>query len=209
MDKIKGNIYAGMKFRGCNCGLIVTPDGLVTIDTPMVPAEAKQWLADVAKLGELKYVINNEPHNDHVAGNCWMPCPIVASEGTREAIKHNQKAVLEGQMRWMAPDAIPLPPEWHYRLPDITFKDEMAIYVGKYTIQIVSAPGHTASETAVYVPEEKAIFTSDNVMPMGMPIFINAVPDKWLESLKKLQKLDISIISGTAGHHKSAPSKSL
>jgi glyoxylase-like metal-dependent hydrolase (beta-lactamase superfamily II) len=194
MEKIKDGIYAGMKFRGCNSGLIVTPEGIVMIDTPMVPSEAKQWLADIKKMGELKYVINNEPHNDHVAGNCWLGATLIAHEDTREAIKHNQKAVLEGQMSWMAPDALPLPPEWHYRLPDITFKDEMTIYLGRLTIKIISVPGHTASETAVYVPEAKTVFVSDNVMPAGMPIFINAVPDAWLLSLKKLQKLDVDTV---------------
>ncbi len=194
MEKIKENIYAGLQFRGCNSGLIVTSEGIVMIDTPMVPSEAKKWLEDISKMGDLKYVINNEPHNDHVAGNCWLDGALVASEGTREAIKHNQQAVLEGQMSWMAPDALPLPPEWHYRLPDITFKDEMTLYLGKHTVNIISVPGHTASETAVYVPEEKVVFVSDNVMAAGMPIFINAVPDAWLVSLKKLQTLDVEIV---------------
>jgi cyclase len=191
MDKITNHIYAGFKFRGCNSGLIVTSEGIVMIDTPMVPSEAKNWLQEVKKLGELKYIINNEPHNDHVAGNCWLGATLIAHEGTREAIKHNQKAALEGQMGWMAPDAVPLPADWHYRLPDITFSDELTLHLGKHTIKIISVPGHTPSETAVIVPEEKVVFVSDNVMPMGMPIFIDAVPDKWLVSLKKFQTLDV------------------
>jgi cyclase len=194
MDKITNNIYAGFKFRGCNSGLIVTSEGIVMIDTPMVPAEAKKWVEEVGKMGVIKYVINNEPHNDHVSGNCYMGGTLVASEGTREAIKHNVKAALEGQMGWMAPDAVPLPPDWHYRLPDISFKDELTMHLGKHTIKIISVPGHTASETAVYVPEEKVVFVSDNVMVPNMPIFIDAVPDKWLESLKKLQMLDVDIV---------------
>jgi cyclase len=190
MDKISHNIYAGFKFRGCNSGLVVTSEGIIMIDTPMVPAEAKKWREEVSKLGEIKYIINNEPHNDHVAGNCWMGGTLIASEGTREAIKHNQKTVLEGQMSWMAPDALPLPKDFYYRLPDITFTDELKLYLGKHTIHIISVPGHTPSETAVYVPEERVVFVSDNVMG-GMPIMINAVPDAWLKSLKKLQTLDV------------------
>ena len=194
MDKIKNNIYAGFKFRGCNSGLIVTTEGIVMIDTPMVPVEAKKWREEVSKMGEIKYVINNEPHNDHVAGNCWMGSTIISSEGTREAIKHNRQPALEGQMKWMAPDALPLPKEFCYRLPDITFNDELKIHLGRHTIHIISVPGHTPSETAVYVPEERVVFVSDNVMMHAMPIMINAVPDAWLKSLKKLQTLDVDIV---------------
>lgn len=193
MDKITNNVYAGFNFRGCNSGFVVTTEGTVVIDTPMVPAEAKKWREEVSKFGEIRYVINNEPHNDHVAGNCWMGSTLVAHEGTREAIKRNRKEALEGQMGWMAPDAVPLPPDFRYRLPDITFSHEMKIYLGKHTIHIIPVPGHTPSETCVYIPEERVVFVSDNVI-MSMPIMIDAVPDEWLNSLKKLQTLDVDIV---------------
>jgi cyclase len=190
MEKITDNVYAGFNFRGCNSGFVVTTEGVVVIDTPMVPSEAKKWREEVSRFGEIKYVINNEPHNDHVAGNCWMGATLVSSAATREAIKRNNQQALEGQMGWMAPDALPLPKDWYYRLPEITFTGELTLYLGKHTIHIIPVPGHTAGETAVYIPEEKVVFVSDNVIIM-MPIMIDAVPDKWLESLKKLQTLDV------------------
>jgi len=193
MEKITNNVYAGMNFRGCNSSFVVTTEGTVVIDTPMVPTEAKKWREEVSKFGEIKYVINNEPHNDHVAGNCWMGSTIVAHEGTREAIKHNQQKALEGQMKWMAPDALPLDKDFHYRLPDITFSEEMKFYLGKHTFHLIHVAGHTPSQAAVFVPEERVVFTSDNVT-MGMPIMIDAVPDEWLKSLKKLQALDVDKI---------------
>lgn len=193
MEKITENVYAGLKFRGCNSGFVVTAEGIVMVDTPMVPSEAKKWRQEVSKLGEIKYVINNEPHSDHVAGNCWMDGIIIASEGTREAIKQNRKETLEAQMGWMAPDALPLPLDFHFRLPDITFTGTLNLYLGKYTFYVLSVPGHTPSETCVYIPQERVVFVSDNVI-MGMPIMINAVPQDWLKSLKLLQTLEINKI---------------
>jgi cyclase len=193
MDKITSNVYAGFKFRGCNSGFVVTTEGVVMIDTPMVPTEAKKWREDVSKYGEIKYIINNEPHNDHIAGNCWMGSTIISSEGTRQGIKINRKEALEGQMKWMAPDALPLPNDFQFRLPDITFTGDLSLYLGKHTFHIISVPGHTTAETAVYVPEEKVVFVSDNVI-QAMPIMIDAVPEEWLKSLKKLQALDVDKI---------------
>ena len=193
MEKITNNVYAGMSFRGCNSSFVVTTEGVVMIDTPMVPAEAKKWREEIRKFGELRYIINNEPHNDHVAGNCWLGGTLIAHEGIREAIKHNRKDALEGQMKWMAPDALPLDKDFRYRLPDITFSQEMTLYLGKHSFHILSVPGHTPSQTAVYVSEERIVFTSDNVT-MGMPIMIDAVPEEWLKSLKKLEALDVDKI---------------
>jgi cyclase len=193
MQKVTEHVYAGTNFRSCNSSFVVTNEGVVVIDTPMVPAEAKKWRQEIEKYGEIKYVINGEPHNDHVAGNCWMGGRLVAHEGTREVLRHNRKEELEEQLQWMAPDALPLGKDFHYRLPEITFTGNMTLYLGKHSFHLLEMPGHTPSEIAVFVPEERVVFTSDNVV-MGMPIMVQAVPDGWLKSLKKLQKLDIDKI---------------
>jgi cyclase len=156
MQQVTANVYTGLDFRGCNSSFVVTSGGIVIIDTPMVPAEAKKWREEVSRYGEIRYVINNEPHNDHVAGNCWLGGTLVAHEDTREAIRQNRQEALEGQMQWMAPDALPLDRDFRYRLPDITFSQEMTIYLGEHTFRLMHVPGHTPSQTAVYVPEEKS-----------------------------------------------------
>jgi glyoxylase-like metal-dependent hydrolase (beta-lactamase superfamily II) len=199
MQKVTDNVYAGTNFRGCNSSFVVTGEGVVVIDTPMVPAEAKKWRQEIEKYGEIKYVINNEPHRDHVAGNCWMGGTLVAHEDTRKAIQTNTKEQLEEEIKWMAPDALPLDKDFRYRLPDVTFSQDMTIYLGKHTFRLIRAPGHTPSETAVYVPEEKVLFASDNVV-QGMPILFQAVPYEWMESMKKLEKLDIDkVVPGHGG----------
>jgi cyclase len=178
---------------------VVTSEGVVVIDTPMVPSEAKKWREDIEKYGEIKYVINGEPHNDHVAGNCWMGGTLVAHEGTREAIKNNSREMFEGQLKWMAPDTLPLDKDFHYRLPDITFTGSLTLYLGKHSFHLLEMPGHTPSEIAVFVPEERVVFTSDNVV-QAMPILFQALPDAWLKSLKKLEKLEVdTIVPGHGG----------
>jgi cyclase len=199
MQKITDHVFVGTNFRGCNSSFVVTDAGVVVIDTPMVPAEAKKWREEIEKYGEITYVINNEPRNDHVAGNCWMGGTLVAHEGTRQAIKSNSKEILEGELKWMAPDALPLDKDFHYRLPDITFTGSLTLYLGKHSFHLLEMPGHTPSETAVFVPEERVVFTSDNVV-QGMPIPFQAVPDGWLKSLKKLQKLEADkVVPGHGG----------
>jgi cyclase len=199
MQKITDHVFVGTNFRGCNSSFVVTDAGVIVIDTPMVPSEAKKWREEIEKYGEIKYVINNEPHNDHVAGNCWMGGTVVAHEGTRQAIKHASQEMLEGQIKWMAPDALPLDKDFCFRLPEITFTGSLTLYLGKHSFHLLEMPGHTPSETAVFVPEERVVFTSDNVV-QAMPILFQAVPDDWLKSLEKLEKLEVdTVVPGHGG----------
>jgi cyclase len=177
-------------FRGCNTSFVVTGEGVVIIDTPMVPADAKKWRDEATKHGPIRYVINTEPHTDHAAGNCWFNAPVVAQAGTRQALLDVKTEDLAGSLKNMAPDSLPLDPAFRYRLPEITFSDRLTLYLGNHSFQLINLPGHTASETAVYVPEEKIVFTGDN-LNLRIPIFIKSLPYAWLESLRRIQELEV------------------
>jgi cyclase len=199
MRRITDNVYVGDSFRGCNSSFVVTKAGVVLIDTPMVPAEAKGWAEEIARHGELRYVINSEPHHDHVAGDCWFGGTLVAQEDTRRAILKSNAADFERQLQQLAPNRQPLPAGFRFRPPEIVFSQRLTFFLGAHTFELIHLPGHTPSETAIYVPEERTVFTGDN-MVQGMPIFFQAVPFKWLESLEKLKKLDIEyVVPGHGG----------
>ena len=59
---------------------------------------------------------------------------------------------------------------------------------------MIHLPGHTASEIAVYIPEERLVFTSDNVFYKIQTWFHEADPEAWLESLRRLGELDVDVI---------------
>ncbi len=190
MQKITDNIYVETGFQGCNTSLVVTGDGVVVIDTPMVPVEATKWAAEAEKHGPIRYVINSEPHTDHVSGNCYFGGLVIAHEGTRQAILKASVDDMKNMLRFMAPDSPPLDENFRYRPPDITLSERLTFYLGEHTFQLIHMPGHTPYQVAVYVPEEKVVFTSDNVN-LGMPVFRDSLPDVWLESLKRYQELDV------------------
>ncbi|HEY98217.1 MAG TPA: MBL fold metallo-hydrolase [Dehalococcoidia bacterium] len=193
MKKITDNIYVESEFSRCNNSYVVTKDGVVVIDTPMVPANAKKMAEEAAKFGTVRYIINGEPHTDHVAGNCYYGGTVVSHEGTRRMMQEADVAAFKEQLQRLAPGGLPVDNDFHYRLPEITFSDTLTLYLGDHTFRLIHLPGHTPYNIAVYVPEERAVFTSDNVN-LGMPIFFNAVPDKWLDSLKRLEELDVDIV---------------
>ena len=71
----------------------------------------------------------------------------------------------------------------------------MTIHTPAHTLEVMHMPGHTPSQTAVYVPEEKVLFTSDNVVRGTMPFITpQAKPFEWIESLKRMQQLDVNVV---------------
>jgi len=192
MQKVTENVYAQISMRGCNYSYVTTSEGSVLIDTPIVPAEAKKLREDLSKTSPLRYVINNEPHPDHIAGNCWLGGTLISQDGSYNEILATKKETITDMIKFMAPESYPVEPAFCLRPPDITFTDKMTLYLGKHTFQLIHLPGHTPFQIATFVPEERVIFTSDNVT--RLPIFISAVPYKWLESLEKIKQLDFDKI---------------
>ena len=189
MRQITANVFVEDRFRGCNTSLVVTSVGVVVIDTPMVPADALEWRAEAARHGQIRYVINTEFHVDHTAGNFWFGAPVIAHEGTRRELLSAGSDSLADALGRMAPDSLPLDPAYRQRLPEIVFSENLTFYLGEHTFHLMHQPGHTASEVAVYVPEEEVVFTGDNLMLIRMPIFGKSACHSWLQSLQRLGEL--------------------
>lgn len=194
MQKITDNVYVERERSRCNTSAVVTKAGVVVIDTPMIPANAKIIAAEVKKLGPVRYVINTEPHSDHTSGNCYFGGTGIAHEGTRQAILASSIEDFTGMLKMTSPEILPIPADFCFRPPEITLSERLTIYLGEHTFQLISLPGHSPYQVAVYVPEEKVVFASDNVVVDDIPYFHQALPDLWLKSLEEYEKLDVKIV---------------
>ncbi len=194
MQKISTNTYVETGFRGCNVGFVVTTQGVVVIDTPQMPADAVLWREEIGKFGPVLYVINTEPHGDHFTGNFFFEGTVISHEGTREAIKAASAEQLIERMKQMDTDSLGLMNGFEFRPPAITLSDRLTLHVGCHTFQLIHMPGHTPYQIAVFIPEERVVFTSDNVFGRVQAWLHQAVPDQWIESLKRLQQLEADVI---------------
>ncbi len=190
MQKLTDNVYVETEFQGSNNSFVVTSEGVVMIDTPQIPADAIKWRDEIAKHGKVRYLINTEPHGDHFSGNYYFEGTVVAHEGVRETILATPPEQMTERVQQMHPESLALLKGYQYRLPAITLSERLTLYLGNHTFQLINLPGHTAYQVAVYVPEEKVIFTSDNVVYSTQPFMFAALPYDWLKSLKRLQELD-------------------
>jgi cyclase len=195
MQKVTDNVFTETGARGCNTSFVVTSDGVVAIDTPITAGIARKWLAEIARHGTLRYVINGEAHPDHIAGNCYMGGTLIAHDGAREAIlKTDVNSIIQMQQRMGPGGTAQDSGDFRLRSPDITLSQRLTIYLGKHTFHLFALPGHSPNQVYVYVPEESVIFTSDNVVTTGKPFFFEALPDEWIKGLQFIDTLDFDKI---------------
>lgn len=199
MQRITENVYVEVGFRGCNPGFIVTEEGIVVVDSPQKPSDAVRFRDEMKGKGEIRYVINTEPHGDHIMGNFFFPGPVIAHQGTRDIISALETSRLSMEMildkvKAIDPEGLSLMEGYILKKPSITFSKDLFLYLGKHTFKLIHLPGHTASQIAVCIPEERIVFTGDNVFYKVQTWFQKANPDEWLRSLERIGELDVDVI---------------
>ncbi len=193
MRQLTSNVYVETEVRGCNHGFVTTSDGVVMIDSPHKPTDALKLKAEMAKHGQLRYIINTEPHGDHWTGNAFFDAPVVAHEGVRARILETDLDEHIERVANFGPEEGPLMVGYQPNVPIITFKNGMTLRVGDHTFRMIHMPGHTLYQAAIVIEEEGVVFTSDNIFHKVQTWLHEANPDLWLTALESLRKLDEDI----------------
>ena len=69
--------------------------------------------------------------------------------------------------------------------------------LGKTGLRVIHTPSHTPWDISLYEPKQKLLFTGDFILEKGtslLTFLINSDVDNYRSSLKKIQRLDLSII---------------
>lgn len=81
-----------------------------------------------------------------------------------------------------------------YTFPNVTFSDSATLYLGGREIRVLHARAITPGDTYVYLPKEKILITGDIVVN-PIPFAVGgSYPREWIETLQKLNQLEIDVI---------------
>jgi cyclase len=206
VEQVTENVYTNTKLRGCNPSFVTTSDGVVVIDTPQLPTKAVEMRAEAEAHGPIRYLINTEHHVDHIFGNYFF-------KGAGTVIHH--QGVYDNFMvptpelnpYEYAMEALPTDdPEGEEIFPDeetyfadpnkakIVFTGDVRLEVGDHTFELLHTPGHTPGQIAVYVPEERAVFTGDTIFSECQTWLMTSDVGQWLEALERIGRLDFDFL---------------
>jgi len=203
---------------GVNAGFIVTKNSIIHIDAGMTVADGKSLLVQSSKEAKKKenlFLILTHHHSDHIFGMRVFReagAKVIAHENVRKFLSHRTLPLFQNSLTTYRPFIIRLMVrklsytkekaeeilgDVKLFLPDKTFTEDTSLQIDGDSILLLHTPGHVPSEITVYHPKSKTLFAGDTIYE-GMPLNTKFGGQKewrmWIQSLEKLDELDIETI---------------
>ena len=170
-------VYVGKNFNS-NCGIILTQDGVVLIDSGHNPTDSRAVLEAVKKLTPMpvRFLIDTEPHADHTTGHFVFspPAVIIAAEGAGESMRGARRNAPDRTEKLAAtsPEMKAALEGYRFITPQIEYHDKMTLYVGERTFNLMYLKGvHSEADTAIWLPKERVLFSASAFVNQQINIF--------------------------------------
>ena len=158
-------VHTGNGFDS-NSGIILTDEGVIVIDTGQNPIESRDIMATVKKLTQMpvRIVIDTEPHGDHTTGHFVFPdAVVIAAAGGGDSMRGAERAapMRIQNMAAISPQMKAALEGYKFIPPHIEYRDKMTINFGGKTLELTYMKGvHSESDTAVWLPKERVVFSA-------------------------------------------------
>src|SRR5689334_1859581 len=180
------HVVAEIGQNGGNATVLVTPDGVVLIDTKNDRVH-DDLVAKVKSVTDrpIKYAVLTHSHADHSAGAAKLQAMGVTVVGT--------VATRENMIRTNAPGA-----------PQVTYTGYSQVVLGGKEVQLREFRGHTRGDTVALIPSARAVIAGDLVTtPDSIPTIVNyGDGGSWSDlgrTLDEVAKLDFDTLIGGHG----------
>lgn len=175
-----------------NIGAVECGDGLLVIDTRAHHAQARELIADLARLSSLpvRWVVNTHHHWDHTFGNGEFPdADIWGHELCARNLADHGHAMRE-RVKEMAPGQASAFDEVLIVPPRFTVGDAATVSFGSRTVELRHLGlGHTDNDLIIRIPDADVVFAGDLVENGAPPAFGDAFPLEWPSTVAALADL--------------------
>jgi len=185
--------------RAGTAGFIVTPDGVVVVDTANIPFHGHEILYEIGHRTDapVKYVVDTDSEGSHTLGNEVFvdeQAIIISTAGVVAGVKQYQRQLaqrLEGDWRLQARMR-----GIHVTPPSRTFDREMRLDVRGEEIRLVSLNAGD-SHAAVYLPQSKVLFLG-SLFENGFLPTLGLIPPardirRWIQTLREVETWNVDI----------------
>lgn len=195
-ERVSDNVYWFQSeiYAQVTAGAVTGPNWAVMIDTLALPEETlemRDYIETTVGV-PVRYVINTHYHADHSWGNCFFPgATVISNSLTRDALLEKGEMSLEAIKKQNAAfKQVKLIP------PHLTFSSgSLTLRVGKKTLVLSPAPGHSVDGISVLVEEDRVLFAGDAFMPL--PYVVDGDLDVLAATIKQIGKMGLeNIIQG-------------
>jgi glyoxylase-like metal-dependent hydrolase (beta-lactamase superfamily II) len=193
MQEVAEGIFVETAYEGVNVGAVVTSRGVIGIDVPTYPRDARHWAARLRHLSydPLLYVILTDHHGDRILNSRWLNAPIIAHERAAERVAGYEKRYPQA----LIDSVTSRNPEQGKEVVNspvdrvtLSFSEEMTLVFDDRRLCLTWRPGPTGSSVWVHVADEGILFAGDCLVVDTHPLLAEAHCERWLGHLATLQQ---------------------
>jgi cyclase len=194
-EELVPGVFINNHYRGCTPGFIYTEEGVVLVDTPLIPKQALDWreqIEDEYPGHPFLYLINTDHHRGHALGNQYfMPVRVIAHERA-----HKEMSGYTDNFKERVRNSFKREPEIQSQLnnilivpPHITFTNRAKLLYGTRELELIFVGGHTPATSLVWLPDESVCFVGDIVWVDQHPYMAQGNTVEWLNALELIRQL--------------------
>ncbi len=194
MNQIADGVFCETGWEGANVGAVLTDDGAILIDSPMLPRDARTWKEQVVKTsgGPPLSLINTDYHFDHIMTDCLLCERVIVHSAAEPAFEAQGGEVFEQMVGAFFPDTDEESRREVRALrsvtPYMTFSENLTLNPGR-RLEIMHLGGHTPATAVVFLPDDGILFTGDAHEHDRHPFSGDADLLQWIEALGRIEKM--------------------
>lgn len=205
MQELAHHVYMETAYAGVTLAAINWSHGLILIDSPFRPEDARAWRSTLLNLGGGvdRLLVNLDAHFDRTLGSRSMDCMVVGHEKVA-AVFRNRPVTFKAQgtetgAEWELINGLG---SIRWSPPEITFSDHLDIHWDDNPLVLKNSPGPATGAIWAVLPELKIVMVGDAVVLDQPPFLAGADLPAWIASLEQLLSPEYSeylIVSGRGG----------
>lgn len=165
-----------------NAGFVVGSEAVLVVDALGTAEAGERLLSEIRARTPLpvRFAALTHLHRDHMGGSAVFAragAAVLAHENVRAwAHREFQEGLTpEQRARYAA-----------LRLPDVTYRDRVLLWLGDRRVEIFHLAGHSGSDSVVRVPDARVVFTGDLFSRRCLPGLAFARTEVWVQTLDAL-----------------------
>lgn len=179
---------------------LVDGEEMLVLDTTSYNVFAERFVARVAEAegcsGPTLLYISHR-HFDHFAGADAISAPVVGHWLTRSVMAHYTQEWMDTNIaEWtrlgmVVPELVRDP---QVVLPQILFDSRLELRIGGSTVHLFHTGGHCTDQTMAYLPQQRVLFASDNIIH-EKPVYTgDGDVFTWLAALERGKELEPEVV---------------
>ncbi len=205
MKEIVPNIYVSTEYAGVNVGFIVRPEGVIAVDAPTLPRDARIWRQQIAATTDVPilYTLLTDTHPHRLLNAGILEAPIVAARAAFIRAADYTDGFWRNVVRRLIrcyPNIGGSLTDLHIVLPEILFNNNLTLHKGKVDVTVERVAGSAPGSAWIDLCEEGVLFAGDTLVVGTHPI-LDASPDTkaWLNTLTMLRRRQLSNVTIVPG----------